>query len=735
MENRKSSSSFWTKVVYFFPLQLFFVHLKKNQQLLLFWLFLFLIIFQAIGTKYGIPYLFIAPEYLGELSIASYFIVGFSIGGFVVAFNISSYIMNAFRFPFLATLSKPFYKYSVNNSVLPTFFVLSYIFNATSFLNNYENFNLQEITLRMFGFLIGYFLFLGLSTIYFLATNKDFENLFGKDLAKVITSDGKSDEPGQILLKKKSKTWYGSNRKTWRIDSYIGGRFQLKATRSYKHYDKKMLSQVFRQNHVNASFFQIAIIVSIIILGLFRENDFFIIPAGATITLLFTTLIMLTSAIRSWTQGWSLVVIAGFLVVLNLFTTYDSFYYESKAFGMSYSNLADYKKTFEKPTKNEIEEDLNLTINKLNNWKSKQEKKKPKAIFIATSGGGSRASFWSFLAIQHLDSITNGKLMKQTIMGTGSSGGMIGMAYYRELYLQNQHQAKNQNLAKDNLNSVVFTLAVNDLLVRTQRIKINNELHWKDRGYIFDKVLNENTNDVFKKELGDYSQLEQTAEIPTLIYTPSIINDSRRLLIANNSHRFMVNHFADYVDYQSLFKNNDANKLHYSTLLRMNASFPYIMPTVCMPTSPEIEVFDAGLRDNYGMKTTVNYIFEIRDWLEENTSGIIVLQIRDGMSSAKLKTKKKSNSLLSEIASPFGSIYGNWFNVQDYNNQETVNYMKGWFKGNVDVLSYELYKSEQENISLSWHLTTREKHQVVNSLTLTNNLITEQRLNNLIQEP
>ena len=115
---RPSGFHFINQLVYFFPLQLLFVHLKKNQQLLLFWIILFLAIFKGLGLKYGIPYLFLAPEYLGKLSFSSYFIVGFALGGFVTAFNISSYIMNGFRFPFLATLSKPFLKYAINNSTI-----------------------------------------------------------------------------------------------------------------------------------------------------------------------------------------------------------------------------------------------------------------------------------------------------------------------------------------------------------------------------------------------------------------------------------------------------------------------------------------------------------------------------------------------------------------------------------------------------------------------------------------
>src|SRR5690606_28657418 len=151
-QNTNKESSFIQKLIYFFPLQLFFVHIKKNQQLLLFWVLLFLIIFKQVGTKYGLPLLFLAPEYIGGLSFSSYFILGFAIGGFAMAFNISSYIMNGFRFPFLATLSKPFLKYCLNNALIPFIFIVFYLFQAYEFLSDYEDFTLNEIIHRLAGF-------------------------------------------------------------------------------------------------------------------------------------------------------------------------------------------------------------------------------------------------------------------------------------------------------------------------------------------------------------------------------------------------------------------------------------------------------------------------------------------------------------------------------------------------------------------------------------------------------
>ena len=282
---------------------------------------LFLTIFGKLGLKYGIPYLFLAPEYLGELSFASYFIVGFAIGGFVTAFKLSSYIMNGFRFPFLATLSKPFFKYSLNNATLPTLFIACYIYLTSTFLHENEGFESVEILIRIIGFLFGYILFTASSTLYFLATNKDFEKLFGKEIAKVLALGGKEDQPTNSLLEKKNQFWYKDDGgKSWRIESYLNAKFRIKATRPAAHYDQDMLSQVFRQNHVNASLFQLTIVGSILILGAFRSFEALVIPAGASIILLLTILLMLSSAIRSWTKGWTIVIIIAVLFGLNQLT-------------------------------------------------------------------------------------------------------------------------------------------------------------------------------------------------------------------------------------------------------------------------------------------------------------------------------------------------------------------------------------------------------------------------------
>jgi len=114
------------RIFYSFPFQLVLLDLKKNLGLLTFWLIFFGFITEKIAVSYGVPYLFLEPEYFDKISFVSFFIVGFSCGGFIMAYNISSFIKNADRFPFLASLRYPFMKFCLNNFFLPLLFIFVY---------------------------------------------------------------------------------------------------------------------------------------------------------------------------------------------------------------------------------------------------------------------------------------------------------------------------------------------------------------------------------------------------------------------------------------------------------------------------------------------------------------------------------------------------------------------------------------------------------------------------------
>lgn len=737
--NQPSNLRKWfSRIIYFFPLQLVFVHLKKSQQLLIFWIILFLTISGNFGQKYGIPFLLLDPEYLGKVNFMSYLILGFSFGGFVMAYNISSYVNNGFRFPFLATQSRPFLKYCINNSFIPLTFLIYYCYSVVDFKMNDLLFNKIQILYDILGFLIGYIVVILISMSYFINTNKDFLKLFG------TVGDQAEDDEGiyRLASHKKHKTWFNEtfNNKAWHVESYLIKPLKIKLARDFSHYNKSQLNQVFKQNNFNASIFEIVVLISIFALGLFREVDVFVIPAGASILLLFTILIMLTSAIRSWLYGWTFVAFIGLFILVNYLSKFEEFTYANKAYGLDYeTESVDYNLGVISP--DTISQDSLYHIQILDQWakKNKQRTGKPKLILFNVSGGGSRASMWAFRVIQYLDSISNGESSKHMHLITGSSGGMIGAAYFRELLNLKQegkkinlhHPKYIYDLGKDILNPIVFSLAVNDYFIRLQKFEYDGQQYWKDRGYAFEQRLNRNTRYFMDKPLGAYQLKEFKSELPLMILSPSIINDGKILLTANHPLGFMCQNesavenqaieLGENVEYSRLLKGHQPLNIRFLSALRMSATFPYIMPTIELPTEPKIELIDAGLRDNYGVKTSIRYIYSFRDWIQKNTSGVVILQVRYGKQQAKLQTKGNNTSIYQDLTAPFGSVYGNLFNIQDYNNSSLVEYANGWTKNKIQTVDFVLNSDEEKSISLSWHLTENEREKVMQAIYLSEN--------------
>ncbi len=170
------------------------------------------------------------------------------------------------------------------------------------------------------------------------------------------------------------------------------------------------------------------------------------------------------------------------------------------------------------------------------------------------------------------------------------------------------------------------------------------------------------------------------------------------------------------LNFRKLFRDQDADNIKFTSVLRMNATFPYILPAVSLPSQPVIQVMDAGIRDNTGLKTSLKFLYIFREWINANTSGVIFVDIRDSHKSRPVEEKPRM-SFMENFITPLGNIYGNLLTIQDYNQDEAYEYAKSWFSTQFDFVIFELPTKEQD-ISLSWHLTTREKRSVYNSINL-----------------
>ncbi len=755
---------FLTGTFYSFPVQLVLIQIKKNQFLLLFWLLLFGWVFRLMGTQYGVPYLFLDPEYLGDVTFWSYGILGFAFGGFIMAYHIASYIMNAFRFPFLATLSRPFFKFCVNNSILPLSFNFCFVYQIIVFQRFNEWTSALDITLDVLGFLFGQFLFILFSFTYFFAVLKDFRRLFGLEAEKRYETGKVSKTISRKMLR---NLQWGQVKdsdnpdadKIRRVDYYLNGFLKWSPTRNTDHYDHRMLQQVFRQNHFMATVYVAFVLITIFTLGLFREVPQFEIPAGASIFLMLTMVLLALSALNTFFRSWSLIVFVFLFVIINFVSKLDFINYQTGAYGMKYDGeKAVYSTDSMIAQQKFIKQDYIHTVKILDNWRKRnaantiKRKKKPKMVFITTSGGGLRSSLWTMYALQHADSLLNGELINHTSLITGSSGGMLGAAYLRELILQKKlgkissyyKEEYAEDIAKDVLNPIAFSIAINDLFLRIQKFKRGNNSYVKDRGYAFEKALNTNTRGLINKNIIDYKIPEMEALIPMMVFSPTIINDGRSLLISaqniaymldKNPSKMCINHpLPDAVEFRRMFKNQNADSLSILSTLRMNATFPYILPVAQLPSNPTLDIMDAGLTDNYGVGIAMRFIYSFRNWISSNTSGIIIIQLRD---SHKLLPVKENppTSILEMIGSPLGNIYNNLFNMMDFQQDGMVQSASLWLDCPVDVVDFELRSIEldtKDEISLSFHLTKKEKQKVKASIYLPENQNSITRLKQLL---
>ncbi|MGQ0739528.1 MAG: hypothetical protein ACT4OJ_10745, partial [Bacteroidota bacterium] len=157
---------------YSFPVQLVFLHLRKYQVLLLFWIILFSTINGSFMKTFGADSLYLAPEYLGNVNSLSAAIVGASIGMFIMSWNIATFILFSRHFRFLSATTNPFLKYCINNAVIPAIFLLFYFFKAYRFEHYKELIPVSEILFLSGGFLCGLIFILAASFIYFFRADR-----------------------------------------------------------------------------------------------------------------------------------------------------------------------------------------------------------------------------------------------------------------------------------------------------------------------------------------------------------------------------------------------------------------------------------------------------------------------------------------------------------------------------------------------------------------------------------
>ena len=716
-------------IFYFFPFRLILNHIRENFMLSFSWVFILLIVIGYIGTDYGVPILFLNPEYFGIPSYFSFQVVGICFGIFFITWNLTSYLLYSFRYPFVASLKWPFAMFTFNNSIIPFVFLIIYIRKIIEFQHYEMAKDDTQIFWMVLGIFAGFLLVILLISVYFMLSNS---NIF------------KYIKEGEVDFQSANEEWENLSGEGLadRVDFYLTRKFRIRPVRDVTHYDDMLLKKVFQKHHLTAFLIIVIITGALISLGFVADNPIFELPAAGSMFLFFSLLISLAGIVYHWSGKWGTVVLFGIIFLLNSVSKSKFMQNDSQAYGMNYEQESEY--SIEAMNSiiqaDSVKKDISNTIEILEAWKQKNKEGKsynykPKMFIVLSSGGGSRASTYTMKVMQTLDSLSNGELMDHTFLMSGASGGMMGLAYYRELCLRNQlnilddlyNEKYTRKISADLINRITTTIVSNDLFFGFRKFKYNERRYTFDRGTAFEIALNNSTDGVLDKAIKEYESFEKSATIPMMFVNTINVSDLRKLIISPQPISYMMsaqtdniisenkNYEIDAIDFCAMFKKSDALNLRMSSAVRMNATYPLILPNVSLPSVPKMDVFDAGIRDNFGIENTTRFLNVFQNWINKNTSGVVIIQIRDNVKHNKVEDYEYQ-TFVSKLGSSFGSIYSNITNSQDYLHDYMLDATQDALNNKLEVVSFEYQVPETEKrASMSLRLSETEFHNVVNS--------------------
>jgi len=370
------------------------------------------------------------------------------------------------------------------------------------------------------------------------------------------------------------------------------------------------------------------------------------------------------------------------------------------------------------------------------------EKKKPKLVIVATTGGGIQAAVWTAVVLEGLEKElskekTGGAAFRDHIrLITGASGGMQAAGLYAadfERFDKGIPNLMSEQLAEDSLWPTVQKMLIHDF----PGVAWPDKFH-SDRGRELETAWEFNTrprldkggnllpapdrfDDRFHPREWQASPLsssfarlkpkEATCDRPTLIFSPMLVEDCRRLLISNlemswftSANGSNLNKPLDgvptdrlavpAVEFWRLFPHAYGNAEQNTgfkvvTAARMQATFPFVGPAVSLPTEPARRVVDAGYFDNFGINLAALWLYRHKQAILDHTSGVVIVEIRAyPRRNEKLKfsyKKQPKEELLSwamsELSTPAEAVINLYSRAAYFRNDQFLDVLDKEFNG------------------------------------------------------
>lgn len=273
---------------------------------------------------------------------------------------------------------------------------------------------------------------------------------------------------------------------------------------------------------------------------------------------------------------------------------------------------------------------------------------KPKLLILCTSGGGIRASVWTAAVLAELERQMGPAFGRHLRLITGASGGMLAAALYagRQVMSMPTDRTDAQALARDSLwptwQTLFFADAPSSLLPFYK--------DW-DRAHALEASWHRNTRAAVGRSplqltFADLLSAERDGTAPSLVFSPLMVEDGRRLLVSNLDLSDLAAETAPTlgeptggvhaphgrisqpaVEFFRLFPAAH-KRFALSTAARLSATFPYVSPAVNLPTAPARRVVDAGFFDNYGVGLAAGWLLRNRALVEAHCGGVAIIEVR-----------------------------------------------------------------------------------------------------------
>lgn len=239
---------------------------------------------------------------------------------------------------------------------------------------------------------------------------------------------------------------------------------------------------------------------------------------------------------------------------------------------------------------------------------------------------------------------------------------------------------------------------------------------------------------------------ERAGKLPSLVFTPMMVEDGRQIIISNLDLDFMTDWgshvptdtFPEWsvssysaVEFYRLFP-GAAKTFRLGTAVRLNASFPLLSPAAELPTDPPRRVVDAGYYDNYGLIVASRWVEQHAEWLVTNDVPVWVLQLwtygYDELSThlvtpaeaARVRAGKSAVDPLALRSStaPLQGLFAAWRANMAYRGEERLNLIleeinRARYRAKRPLLASRFrHDIGEADLPMNWVLTGYERAQI-----------------------